>query len=91
MAKKLTVGELKKALENVPDELEVELWSDSGVDQSGDGSDVVIEEAYRHTYNLPDGEVFSDTGENGVDYFVIYANYVDTDDEDYEDYDEEEE
>ena len=29
---KLTVGNLKKALENVPDELEVELWSDSGVD-----------------------------------------------------------
>lgn len=75
MTKKLTVGELKKALENVPDNLEVELWSDSGVDQSGDGCEVVIEGAYRHKYNLPEGEVFSDTGENGVDYFVIYANY----------------
>lgn len=30
---KLTVGKLKKALENVSDDLEVELWSDSGVDQ----------------------------------------------------------
>lgn len=25
---KLTVGKLRKALENVPDELEIELWSD---------------------------------------------------------------
>ena len=32
MNKALTVGELKKALENVPDNLEVRLWSDSGVD-----------------------------------------------------------
>lgn len=26
---KLTVGKLRKALENVPDELEIELWSGS--------------------------------------------------------------
>lgn len=75
MSKKLTVGELRKALENVPDELEIELWSDSGVDQSDDDSEVVIEDAYRHTFELPNGEVFDDTGENKVDYFVIYANY----------------
>lgn len=75
MNKKLTVGELKKALENVPDELEVELWSDSGVDQSDDDSDVVIEDAYRHTYQLPEGQIFDDTGDNKADYFVIYANY----------------
>ena len=30
---KLTVGKLRKALEGVPDDLEIELWSDSGVDQ----------------------------------------------------------
>ena len=45
---KLTVRELKKALENVPDELEVELWSDSGVDQSDDDSEVIVEDAFRH-------------------------------------------
>ena len=77
---KLTVGKLKKALENVPDELEVELWSDSGVDQCDDGSDVVIEDAYRHNYKLKDGEQFED-GTNEVDYFVIYANYRNEDEE----------
>lgn len=72
---KLTVGELKKALENVPDELEVELWSDSGVDQDNYGDDfVVIENAYRHTYELKEGRTFED-GTNKVDYFVIYANF----------------
>ncbi len=72
---KLTVGKLKKALENVPDELEVELWSDSGVDQCDyDDAEVIIEDAYRHTHNLKDGEQFED-GTNKVDYFVIYANY----------------
>lgn len=30
---KLTVGKLRKALEGVPDNLEIELWSNSGVDQ----------------------------------------------------------
>lgn len=75
MSKKLTVGELKKALDNVPDDLEVELWSDSGVDQSDDDCEVVIEDAYRHTYQLPEGQKFDDTGDNKVDYFVIYANY----------------
>lgn len=72
---KLTVGELKKALENVPDELEVELWSDSGVDQDNYGDDVVvIESAYRHTYELEKGKQFED-GTNKVDCFVIYANF----------------
>jgi len=77
---KLKVGELKKALENIPDELEIELWSDTGVDQSQEGYKVVIEKAYRHTYKLPEGEIFTDTGENKADYFVIYANYVDEED-----------
>lgn len=77
---KLTVGKLKKALENVPDKLEVELWSDSGVDQSGDDSEVVIEDAYRHQYTLPDGQTYED-GTNKIDYFVIYANYRDENEE----------
>lgn len=56
-------------------ELEVELWSDSGVDQCDyDDAEVIIEDAYRHTHNLKDGEQFED-GTNKVDYFVIYANY----------------
>lgn len=77
MSKKLTVGELKKALENVPDELEIELWSDSGVDQCcfEDNTEVVIEDAYRHTFELPDGKKFDDTGDSKVDIFVIYANF----------------
>lgn len=42
----LTVKKLKEILENVHDDLEVELWSDSGVDQSDDDSEVVIEDAW---------------------------------------------
>lgn len=77
MSKNLTVGELRKALENVPDDLEIRLSSDSGVDQSGEiGDTVVIEDAYRVKYELPNGERFSDTGKTGTDYFTIYANYI---------------
>lgn len=62
MSKKLTVGELKKALENVPDELEIELWSDSGVDQCDyDDQEVVVEKAW--------------SNENE---FIIYANFIDS-------------
>lgn len=43
--KKLTVGQLKKALENVPDELEIELESDSGVDDGPE--EIVVNEAHR--------------------------------------------
>lgn len=39
--KDLTVGELKKALEGVPDSFDVKLWSDNCLD------DLVIEEAYQ--------------------------------------------
>lgn len=77
---KLVDGKIKKALENVPDELEVELWSDSGVDQSDDDSEVVIEDAYRHQHTLPDGQTYED-GTNSIDYFVIYANYRDENEE----------
>lgn len=57
--KLLTVRELKKALEGVPDELEVRLSSDTGVDQ-GEGL-VIVESARRVKYK-------------DVDYFSIYAN-----------------
>ena len=72
---KLTVGELRKALENVPDELEIELWSDSGVDQCDDyDCKAVIEDAYRHEFKLPNGKSFED-GSDKIDIFVIYANW----------------
>ena len=72
MAKKaLTVGELRKALKDIPDELEVKLSSDTGVDQGDD--EIVIEDAYRTKYDLPDGKTFED-GTTGVDHFTIYAN-----------------
>lgn len=77
--KALTVGELKKALEGVPDNLKVILSSDSGVDQSPDEGTIVIEDAYRVKYDLPDGQRFDDTGETGVDYFTIYCNDRDED------------
>ena len=59
MSKVLTVGKLKEALKDVPDDLEVRLSSDSGVDQ-GIG-EIIIEDAYRVSYK-------------NVDYFNIYAN-----------------
>lgn len=72
MAKKaLTVGELRKAIEGVPDNLEVQLSSDTGVDQ-GEG-EIVIESARRVKYDLPFGQHYQD-GSTGVDYFEIYAN-----------------
>lgn len=70
--KALTVGELKKALVDVPDDLEVRLSSDTGVDQ-GEG-EIIIESARRVKYDLPNGQKFADTGKTGVDYFDIYAN-----------------
>lgn len=76
---KLTVGALRKALEGVPDHLFVELGSDTGVDQ-GIG-EIVVESARRVHYQLPEGRVFEDTGENEVDYFEIYANDHDEEDE----------
>lgn len=65
-------------MKEVPDELKVELWSDSGVDQSDDDSEVVIEDAFRHQYTLPEGQTYED-GTNSIDYFVIYANYREDD------------
>lgn len=69
--KALTVGELRKSLEGIPDDLEVRLSSDTGVDQ-GMG-EIIIESARRVKYDLPEGKHFED-GSTGVDYFDVYAN-----------------
>jgi hypothetical protein len=72
--KELTVGELKKALKGVPDDIPVKLSSDTGVDQ-GEGR-IIIESARRVNYKTQCGE---------VDYFDIYANDCDDEDENEED------
>lgn len=58
---KLTVGQLRAALEGVPDELEVRFGSDTVEDYK-----IVLEMARRVTYGLP--------GAHGEDYFEIYGN-----------------
>ena len=68
----LTVGRLREALKDVPDNLEVKLSSDTGVDQ-GEG-EIVIEDAYRRKF---------EDGSTGVDYFTIYANDQGDTDEEY--------
>lgn len=72
MARKLTVGELRKAMEGVPDELEVQFSSDTE-----EAYEIIIESATRVKYDLPDGQRFDDTGETSVDYFSIYGNAAD--------------
>lgn len=62
--KNLTVGELKKALECVPNDVIVRLASDTGVDQ-GQYGDIVVEDAFYTHYSV-DGYT--------VDSFDIYAN-----------------
>ena len=61
MHNQLTVGRLRKMLENVPDDVIVELASDTGVDQ-GLG-DIVVEDAY---YCAP--------SYNNYRVFIIYVN-----------------
>lgn len=59
--KSLTVGDLRKALEGVPDNLKVRIDSDTGLDQGvGVG---IVESAQRMQYE-------------NIDYFSIYANDV---------------
>lgn len=65
MKQNITVRELRKALEGVPDDLEVMLSSDTGLDQ-GEG-EIIIEMARRVTYGNPYGK---------ADYFQIYANEI---------------
>jgi len=81
MDKRLTVGDLRKALEGVPDELEVRFSSDTE-----EAYEIILTSARRVKYELPNGQRFEDTGETGVDYFDIYGNAADEDyeDEDYE-------
>jgi len=69
----ITVKQLLEALKDVPENLEVRLTSDSGVDQ-GYG-EVIIEDAFRVHYKLPNGQKFED-GTDTVDYFSIYANDI---------------
>ena len=80
MNKSLTVGQLKEALKDVPDNIPVVLSSDTGVDQ-GDEGEIVVLSAGRHNYTLPDGQVFEDTGKNYVDEFWIYCNEIVEDDD----------
>ena len=66
MEKRLTVGDLKKKLQDVPDWVPVELVSDTGVDQ-GLG-DIVVEDAYYQSPYYNNYRCFcivaEDTGEN---------------------------
>ena len=61
---------------SVPDDLEVRLSSDTGVDQ-GMG-EIIVEFARRVNYSLPEGQHFED-GSTEVDYFEIYANDIEED------------
>lgn len=67
--KRLTVGDLRKAMDGVPDELEVRFSSDTE-----EAYEIILESARRIKYELPNGQCFDDTGETGVDYFDIYGN-----------------
>lgn len=77
MKRNITVGELRKALKNVPDDTEVMLVSDTGVDQ-GEG-EIIIESAEYVSYS---------TATTTVEYFGIYVNDI-VDDEDEEDEEDE--
>ncbi|MBP3464088.1 MAG: hypothetical protein J6K45_06385 [Clostridia bacterium] len=66
---KLTVGELKQVIENIPDDYIVTIASDTGVEQCDDNDfDIVVEDAYERNKEL-----------------VIYANYKDFIEEEEED------
>lgn len=67
MQREILAGDLKRALQNVPDDIPVRISSDTGVDQ-GEGQIIVLD-AYEVKYD-------------GNHYFAIYANDVD-DEEDY--------
>jgi hypothetical protein len=63
--KRLTVGELKQVIENVPDDFLVTIASDTGVDQCDDNDfDLVVEDAYESNNEL-----------------VIYSNFRDFDED----------
>lgn len=59
---KLTVGKLKEVIRDLPDDMECELWSDSGLDQSDyDDEEAVIEDSFVHE-----------------DKLIIYGNWRET-------------
>lgn len=60
--KALTVGELKNVIKDIPDDVEVRLSSDTGVDQ-GEGI-IIIESASHIKYGT-------------TEYLSIYANDID--------------
>lgn len=63
--KRLTVGELKQVIENIPDNFLVTIASDTGVDQCDDNDfDLVVEDAYESNNEL-----------------VIYSNFRDFDED----------
>lgn len=63
--KRLTVGELKQVIENIPDDFLVTIASDTGVDQCDDNDfDLVVEDAYESNNEL-----------------VIYSNFRDFDED----------
>lgn len=58
---KLTVGELKQVIENIPDNYIVTIESDTGVEQCEDNDfELIVEDAYESNNEL-----------------IIYANYKD--------------
>lgn len=67
MNKRLTVGDLRKALENVPDELEVHFSSDTE-----EAYEIILTTARRVKYDLLDGKK--------IEYFDIYGNAEDEED-----------
>ena len=72
MANKLTVGQLKKALVDVPDWVPVKLISDSGVDQSYE--EIVIKDAYYQAPYYNNYRCFCIVAEEYNDWsFVIRA------------------
>ena len=63
--KRLTVGELKQVIENIPDNFLVTIASDTGVDQCDDNDfDLVVEDACESNNEL-----------------VIYSNFRDFDED----------
>lgn len=72
--KNLTVGELKEALKDVPNDVIVRLTSDTGVDQGQCGGKIVIEDAYYTHYTVEDAYYDDTVGEYIVNSFDIYVN-----------------
>ena len=71
MREVLTVGKLKSVIADLPDDLEVKLSSDTGVDQGQIGGRIVVEDACRVKY---------ETAHFKYDYLDIYVNEIEDDD-----------